>query len=418
MNVLVVGRGGREHSIVMKLVESSMVTKVYAAPGNGGMEGHATCIPIAETDIDRLIDFVKNNSIDFTIVGPETPLDLGIANRFQAEGLPIFAPTKEAALLEGSKSFAKEFMKRHHIPTAEYQTFTDAEKAKQYIDEKGAPIVVKADGLAAGKGVVVAETKEEAFDAIDAMLVSKVFAEAGTKIVVEEFLDGEEFSLMAFVHHERVYPMITARDYKRAFNNDEGPNTGGMGAYAPVPDVSEEILSFTTKEILERTAEGLVEEGRSFTGILYAGWIMTDNGTQVFEFNTRFADPETKVVLPLLNNYLLRVMLDVMNGVDPHLEWDTDSCVGVVLAAKGYPGKNCKKNIAIPPLEEADGAFTLFPGTKHTEDGLVSDGGRVLLVGGKNACIKKATKVAYLPLKGLPADAEFFYRNDIGYSER
>src|SRR5690625_1413631 len=297
MNVLVVGRGGREHSMIMKLTESEQVDKLYAAPGNGGMESQAECLNIDETDVDALVQFDKENQIDFTIVGPEKSLAKGIANRFQEEGLAIFAPRKEAALLEESKSFAKSFMKRHGIPTADYETFTDVHEAKSYIERKGAPIVVKADGLAAGKGVVVAQTKQEAMQALDDMLVSKVFSDAGSTVVVEDFLDGKEFSLMAFVHENQVYPMVTARDYKRAFDDDQGPNPRGMGAYAPGPDVSEETLAHTMEQVLQQAGGGMGDEGRSLTGILDAGMIMTAKGPQVIEYNTRFGEPETQVVV-------------------------------------------------------------------------------------------------------------------------
>lgn len=414
MNVLVVGRGGREHSIVMKLAESRQVDHLYVAPGNGGIEGQATCVDIDETDIEALLHFAKKKEVDFTIVGPEVPLAKGITNRFQEEGLAIFAPTKEAALLEGSKSFAKSFMKRHHIPTANYATFTDIDEAKQYIEEQGAPIVVKADGLAGGKGVVVAQTKQEAIQALDDMLVSKVFAEAGATVVIEEFLDGKEFSLMAFVHEDKVYPMITARDHKRAFDNDLGPNTGGMGAYAPVPDISEDALTYTIKEVLQRAADGLLEEGRSFTGILYAGLIMTASGPKVIEYNTRFGDPETQVVLPLLKNDLLQVLLDVKAGKDPNLAWHDESCVGVVLASRGYPSLPCEKNVQIPSFPSSEDSFTIYAGTKKTEKGLVADGGRVLLVGARDASLKGATAKAYRSFTTLPSDTGFFYRKDIG----
>lgn len=414
MNVLVVGRGGREHSLVMKLVESERVNKIYVAPGNGGIDGQAVCVNIAETNTKALVQFAKENKIDFTIVGPEMPLAKGITNYFQEEGLAIFAPTKEAALLEESKSFAKSFMKRHNVPTADYETFTNVEEARLYIEEKGAPIVVKADGLAAGKGVVVAQTKQEALQALDDMLVTKIFSEAGSTVVVEEFLDGEEFSLMAFVHENQVYPMVTARDYKRAFDNDEGPNTGGMGAYAPVPEITEEILTYTMKEVLQKTADGMLSEGRSFTGILYAGMIMTPNGPKVIEFNTRFGDPETQVVLPLLKNDLLQVMLDVKAGIDPRLEWHDESCVGVVLASKGYPAKSCEKNIRIPDFASGSQSFTVYAGTKKTDQGLVSDGGRVLLVGAKDSSLKQATEKAYHSFTSFPSHADFFYRKDIG----
>jgi len=378
------------------------------------MESQADCVNIDETDVDALVQFAKENQIDFTTVGPEKSLAKGIVNRFQEEGLEIFAPRKEGALLEESKSFAKSFMKSHGIPTADYETFTDVNEAKSYIERKGAPIVVKADGLAAGKGVVVAQTKQEAMQALDDMLVSKVFSDAGSTVVIEDFLDGKEFSLMAFVHENQVYPMVTARDYKRAFDDNLGPNTGGMGAYAPVPDVSEETLAYTMEKVLQKTADGMVDEGRSFTGILYAGMIMTSKGPKVIEYNTRFGDPETQVVLPLLKNDLLQVMLDVKIGKNPQLKWHDESCVGVVLASKGYPTKACDKHIQIPELASNKQSFIVYAGTKKSEQGLVSDGGRVLLVGAKDTSLKHATERVYHSFTTLPDNLDFFYRKDIG----
>src|SRR5690625_4123038 len=269
MNILVVGRGGREHSVIMYLEKSEQVQEIYAAPGNGGIENHATCVPIDEMDIAGLVQFATEKKIDLTIVGPESPLNAGITNAFQEAGLAIFAPTKEAALLEGSKDFAKEFMVKYGIPTASYETFTEPNAAKDYVKEKGAPIVIKADGLAEGKGVIVAETEKMALDAIDKLKVEGAFKGAGRKLVIEEFLEGREFSLIAFVHEHNVYPMIPARDHKRAYDNDEGPNTGGMGAFAPVPDISDDIINFATKEILQKAAEGLMKEVRSCTCIVY-----------------------------------------------------------------------------------------------------------------------------------------------------
>jgi phosphoribosylamine--glycine ligase len=413
MKILVVGSGGREHSMVMKLSKSDKVTEIYAAPGNGGMENDAVCIAIKEMDIDGLADFAKEKKIDLTIIGPEAPLNKGIANRFQEEDLRIFAPTKEAALLEGSKSYAKGFMKKYEIPTAGYETFTSIDDAKAYIEETGAPIVVKADGLAAGKGVVVAETKEQAYQAVEDMLVSKTFAEAGAKVVIEEFLDGKEFSLMAFVHENNVYPMVTARDHKRAFDHDRGPNTGGMGAFAPVKEITEEDLNFSIKNILQKTVDGMLKEDRSFTGILYAGLIMTEDGPKVIEFNTRFGDPETQVVLPLLKNDLEQVMLDVLDGKDPELEWKKESAVGVVVASKGYPG-SYQKGVAIPDLQSSDAAYVVHAGTKASENGFVSHGGRVLLVGATAADQEEAAGKVYETLKPHGDVEAFFYRSDIG----
>ncbi|MFD2629554.1 phosphoribosylamine--glycine ligase [Oceanobacillus kapialis] len=411
MNILVIGCGGREHSIVMKLSESERISKLFVAPGNAGMK-QAESVAIDEMNMEELVTFAKDKQIDLTIVGPENPLNEGIADSFIEAGLKVFAPQKAAALLEGSKSFAKEFMKKHAVPTAAYGTFTSADEAKMYIEKQGAPIVIKADGLAAGKGVIVAETQEQALAAVDEILVGKAFDGAGAKIVVEEFLSGKEFSLMAFVHEHNVYPMVPARDHKRAFDHDEGANTGGMGVFAPVPDVTADHLDFAMKEILQKTADGLMHEGRPFTGILYAGLMMTEDGPKVIEFNTRFGDPETQVVLPLLKNDLVQVLLDVMDGKDPGLEWEVASCVGVVLASQGYPG-SYSKGVAIPAISETD-TYTVHAGTKQVEDKLVSDGGRVLLVGAKDTSHEAAREKVYRALADVENGREFFYRTDIG----
>lgn len=413
MNVLVVGRGGREHSIVRKLAESDQVTKIYAAPGNAGIAQLAECVAIDEMDIDGLATFAKENKIDLTVVGPENPLNAGIANRFHEDDLKIFAPREEAALLEGSKSFAKDFMQKYGVPTAAYRVFTDAESAKAYITEQGAPIVVKADGLAAGKGVIVAMTVEEALEAVDEMLISKAFADAGSTIVVEEFLEGEEFSLMAFVHEDKVFPMVTARDHKRAYDGDEGPNTGGMGAFAPVDDVTQKDLDFAMEKILLRTAKGMISENRPFTGVLYAGLIMTKEGPKVIEFNTRFGDPETQVVLPLLKNDLFQVFMDVLDGKDPNLEWKNAASLGVVVASKGYPG-SYKKGNPLPALPEGNNPFTIHAGTKIEDGRLVSDGGRVLLIGAVESTKVEAAEKVYQALKTFKDSKDFFYRSDIG----
>lgn len=416
MRILVVGRGGREHSVIMQLEKSERVEEIYAAPGNGGIENHAQCVAIDEMDIDGLVAFAQENKIDLTIVGPENPLNAGIANAFLEKGLKIFAPTKEAALLEGSKDFAKQFMMNHDIPTAKYATFTKADDAKAYIEEEGAPIVIKADGLAEGKGVIVAETKEQALEAIDTLMVEDVFSGAGRKVVIEEFLEGREFSLIAFVHENNVYPMISARDHKRAYDYDEGPNTGGMGVFAPVPDITPDIEAYATKEVLQKAADGLMEEGRNFTGILYAGLMQTEAGTKVIEFNTRFGDPETQVVLPLLENDLVQVLEDVMAGENPKLVWKDAACVGVVLASKGYPN-TYEKGVILPENEAGENAFVIQAGTKQTKNGLVSNGGRVLLVGGLGDDLASARKAAYHSLEVYDSTDDFFYRTDIGITK-
>src|SRR5699024_9406574 len=336
---------------------------------------------IEEMNIDGLVQFALEKEIDLTIVGPENPLNAGIANAFKAKGLAVFAPTKEAAILEGSKDFAKQFMVKYGIPTADYQTFTDPVAAKEYIAEKGAPIVIKADGLAEGKGVIVSETDEAALAAVDTLMVEGAFKGAGQTVVVEEFLEGREFSLIAFVHEHGVYPMLAARDHKRAFDNDQGPNTGGMGAFAPVPDITEDIVDFTVEHILQKAADGLMEEGRPFTGILYAGLMQTATGTKVIEFNTRFGDPETQAVLPLLENDLVQVMVDVMAGKDPQLSWKEESCVGVVVASKGYPNAYDKGFLIPEKNKSSEDVFVVQAGTKKGNEGFVSNGGRVLFVG-------------------------------------
>lgn len=412
MKVLIVGRGGREHSLALHFKKSKRVKHLYAAPGNGGIEQIATCVSIDEMDIERLVEFAKEKQIDLTVVGPENPLNEGIANRFQEENLTIFAPTKEAALLEGSKSFAKQFMDKYNIPTASYKTFTHPEAAKDYIQTQGEPIVIKADGLAEGKGVVVAQTTEEAINAIDMMMIEKTFAEAGNTIVIEEFLAGREFSLMAFVHENNVFPMIAARDHKRAYDHDEGPNTGGMGSFAPVPDISEDIYNYTVENILQVAADGLVKEGRPFTGILYAGLMQTDKGTYVIEFNTRFGDPETQVVLPLLENDLAQVMLDVLAGEDPKLFWSDGACLGVVIASNGYP--NFYEKGKPIPLKEAEDIFIVHAGTKIEKDTLLSNGGRVLLVGSTAKHLSDAKSTVYNYLADYDLGENFFYRKDIG----
>lgn len=414
MKVLVVGKGGREHSVVMQLAKSSRVTDIFAAPGNPGMADHAMCVPIQEMQIEELAQFAVENEIDLTIVGPENPLNEGIANVFIDRGLDIFAPTKEAAILEGSKDFAKQFMQKYEIPTAAYQTFDNPEAAKDYIAEKGAPIVVKADGLAEGKGVIVAETDEEAIEAVDTLMLDGAFKGAGQTIVIEEFLEGREFSLIAFVHEHGVYPMVPARDHKRAFDEDKGPNTGGMGAFAPVPDITPDIVDYTTEHVLQKAADGLMQEGRPFTGILYAGLMQTEEGTKVIEFNTRFGDPETQAVLPLLENDLAQVIVDVMAGKDPELSWKTASCVGAVVASQGYPD-HYEKGFVIPAHENlTEEVFIVQAGTKMARETLVSNGGRVLFVGAVGEDMEKACDKVYDYLKIFDETDDFFYRSDIG----
>lgn len=413
MKVLVIGRGGREHSIALKFKEASSVSKIYVAPGNAGISSIATCVPIDELAITELIEFAKEKAIDLTIVGPEAALIEGIADAFTAAGLSIFAPTKAAAIIEGSKDFAKSLMKKYDIPTADYATFVDIEAAKSYIKSQGAPIVVKADGLAAGKGVVVAETEAEAIAAVEDMLVSKAFAEAGASVVIEECLEGKEFSLMSLVHNGRVYPLATARDHKRAFDDDAGPNTGGMGAYAPVDDVPEAALDFAITQIVQKTVDGMIAEGRSFTGILYTGLMMTEAGPKVIEYNARFGDPETQVILPLLENDFADVLQRILNDEVVELTWKPGYCVGVVVASAGYPG-DYDKGAAIPEIALNDKGYVVHAGTEFKDNVLVANGGRVLLVGAEDIDFVKARESVYEMLQAFEGNARFYYRTDIG----
>ncbi|TMU84792.1 phosphoribosylamine--glycine ligase [Bacillus sp. BHET2] len=415
MKVLVIGRGGREHAICKKFAESESVQEVFCAPGNAGIASIATNLPYNESDVNELIAFANKENIAFTFVGPENPLLDGIVNRFQEEGLKIFGPTKEAAIIEGSKSFSKELMKKYNIPTAKYEVFTSGEKAIDYVKEVGAPIVVKADGLAAGKGVVVAETEAEAISALEAMLLQEKFGDASTKVVVEECLFGEEFSLMAFVNGESVYPMVIAQDHKRAFDGDQGPNTGGMGAYSPVPQISDEVVEEAISTVLYPTAQAMVKENRSFTGILYAGLMLTSDGPKVIEFNARFGDPETQVVLPRLTSDFGLVVKNMIEGKPVQLQWSEDAVLGVVLAADGYPEKY-EKGISLPHLKETLNEQTLVyhAGTELNDEGtLVSNGGRVLLVASSAPSVAKAQSDVYAELAKIEWEG-LFYRRDIG----
>ncbi|GIN73269.1 phosphoribosylamine--glycine ligase [Bacillus sp. J14TS2] len=414
MNILVIGSGGREHALCKKIKGSKLVSKVYCAPGNGGISEDAILVPIQEMDFSSLIQFARDEKIDLTIVGPEVPLDAGIVDEFEAVGLRIFGPRKNAAILEGSKNFAKNLMKKYSIPTATYETFTSYEAAKAYVHENGTPIVIKADGLAAGKGVVVAMTEEEANQALEEMLINSKFGESSAKVVIEEFLEGEEYSLMAFVNGEAVYPMVIAQDHKRAFDGDQGPNTGGMGAYTPVPHISSLEVEKAVEEILRPTAKAMVQENRPFTGILYAGLIQTQQGTKVIEFNTRFGDPETQVVLERLETDLVQLLLDLLDEKTPELVWSDTAVVGVVLAAKGYPAEY-KKGVPLPELDFSGTNVSIYhAGTRRPvqEGPYYSNGGRLLLMAAKADSISAAVNQVYSEMANITED-EFFYRKDI-----
>ena len=416
MNVLVIGRGGREHAICRKLKDSSMVETVFAAPGNDGMVDVATCIQLDENDHEQLVQFAKEQQVGLTVIGPEIPLQAGLADKFLAAGLKVFGPTQAAAEIEASKSFAKELMKKYQIPTADYAVFTTYEEARRYVEEKGAPIVIKADGLAAGKGVTVALTLEEALQSLEEMLVGQKFGAASSRVVIEEFLSGEEFSLMAFVNGEKVIPLEIAQDHKRAFDGDLGPNTGGMGAYSPVPQIGNETVQIAIETVLKPAAKALVQEGRSFCGVLYAGLIKTENGPKVIEFNARFGDPETEVILPRLTSDLAEVILDMLDGKTPELVWDEQAMIGVVVAAKGYP-EQYEKGHVLTGLADLDreNVFVFHAGTYQKENGeFATAGGRVLLVGAKGETLEEASRKVYQELQEKLTCSGVFYRKDIG----
>lgn len=414
MNVLVIGSGGREHAIAKQFSISQSVEKVFVAPGNDGMRNDAEVVAIDAMDFAALAQFAKENAVALTFVGPEQPLAGGIVDFFTERGLRAFGPTKAAAQIEGSKSYAKDIMNKYNIPTAAHETFTEADKAVAYIKEQGAPIVIKADGLAAGKGVIVAMTEEEAIEAVQDMIGNQRFGESSSRVVVEEFLDGEEFSFMSFVHKGQIYPMVIAQDHKRAYDGDKGPNTGGMGAYSPVPQISQDVVDRSYKEIVEPTVAAMEQEGVSFTGILYAGLILTKTGAKVIEFNARFGDPETQVVLPRMASDFGAFMTALMDEKPFDLQWSEEAMLGVVIAAKGYPG-DVEKGNALPKLEALATSHAVFhAGTKLVDDKFVGNGGRVLLVGAKAATLKEAQEKVYA---GIATEewANFFFRTDIGW---
>ena len=414
MKLLVIGSGGREHAICRKLLEDPQVEAVFCAKGNPGMQKDGVqLVDIAEDNHPALIQFVKENQIDWTFVGPEIPLLNGIVDDFQAAGLKIFGPNQQAAMIEGSKDFAKQLMRDYHIPTAKYQTFSDFEAAKSYVLENGAPIVIKADGLAAGKGVVVAMTEQEALEALEDMLLDHKFGASSAQVVVEEFLAGEEFSLLSFVRENEVYPMVIAQDHKRIFDGDKGPNTGGMGAYSPVPQIPESMVQTAIKEIVQKAADGMVDRKTPFTGILYAGLIATKEGPKVIEFNARFGDPETQVVLPRLKTSLAQIIDDLLNNRQPDITWYDFATLGVVVAAPGYPA-DYEKNIVLPEMQNTEEQTVYYAGVTAKKEQLVSSGGRVFLVTSQGTNLADAQQKAYAYLNQYDL-SQFFYRKDIGF---
>ena len=414
MNILVIGSGGREHALYWKLSESPQTEQIYAIPGNPGMGASAA---IALDDHAAILRFVKEHEIGLVVVGPEVPLMNGLVDELEAAGIRAFGPRANAAEIEGSKSFAKDLMKKYGIPTARYEVFTAAESARAYIRQEGAPIVVKADGLAAGKGVIVAMTEQEALDAVDTIMEDHSFGDAGARVVIEEFMEGEEASLLAFTDGTTIRPMISAQDHKRAYDGDRGPNTGGMGTYAPAPVMTPEMTERAVEEILKPTIAAMAKEGRTYRGCLYLGLMVTADGPKVVEFNARFGDPETQVVLPLLDSDLVAIMCACADGTlaDVPIRWKDGAAVCVVLASGGYPG-HYEKGQEIHGLADAEamGALVFHAGTAMKDGKLITNGGRVLGVVGRGADISSAVDAAYAAATKI-SFKDAYYRKDIAH---
>jgi len=419
MKILLIGNGGREHALSWKLAQTSKVNTVYVAPGNAGtdLEDKIENVSINVEDIDGLLKFALENAIDLTVVGPEAPLVAGIVDVFEANSLRCFGPTKGAAQLEGSKAFSKDFFARHNIPTAKYANFTDTDEAIAYIKKQGAPIVVKADGLAAGKGVILAETENEAIDAVKDMLAGNSFGEAGHRVVIEEFLTGEEASIIVIADGENYLPMATSQDHKARDDGDKGPNTGGMGAYSPAPVVTTEISQKIMKDVIEPTIKGMADEGHSFTGFLYAGVMIDANGdSKVLEYNVRFGDPETQPIMMRLKSDLVDLLDAALDKRlnEKNIEWDQRSAVGVVLAAGGYPESYQKGDVITGIPGEDDSSKTFHAGTACAGDSIVTSGGRVLCTVGLGSSVSDAQSNAYNIVNKIQWN-NCYYRNDIAY---
>lgn len=405
--VLVVGSGGREHAIADKLYNEGH--EIFMAGHNPGVAIFGKCLDLSEKD---LVEFCKDEKIDLVAIGPEAYLVDGLVDVLEKENIRVFGPRKNAAILEESKAFAKDFMKKHKIPTADYQTFTDYEKALAYIENTTFPTVIKADGIAAGKGVLIVENIDQAREALKEVMVDKVFASAGSKVVVEEFLEGEEFSLLCFVSGEKIVPMKVVQDHKRAFDNDKGLNTGGMGAYLPVKDIGQADIDEAIDQIIKPTAAAMVKEGREFKGVLFAGLMKTKDGIKTIEYNVRFGDPETEVLLLSLKSSLYDIMNNVIDGDDFDIEWDDKSYIGVVLASKGYP-ENYDKNFEISGLDKVN-SKVFHMGTKLEDKKLLTNGGRVLIVCAEGDSLEEARAKAYEDIEKIECD-NLFYRKDIGH---
>lgn len=417
MKVLVVGGGGREHAIIASVAKSQKVDKIYCAPGNAGIAALAECVDISVMDFDKLVDFAKKEAVDFVIIGPDDPLAAGIVDAFEAAGLRVFGPRANAAIIEASKAFSKDLMKKYNIPTAAYETFSSADEALAYLETSKFPIVLKADGLALGKGVLICNTKEEAQEGVKTLMLDKQFGSAGDRIVVEEFLVGREVSVLCYCDGNTIKPMTSAQDHKRAKDGDQGLNTGGMGTFSPSPFYTEEVDTFCKEKVYQATMDAMKAEGRSFTGILFVGLILTEDGPKVLEFNARFGDPEAQVVLPRMKNDIIDVMEACVDGklVDVELEFEDNAAVCVVLASDGYP-EGYEKGKVIRGFENFDGKdgyYCFHAGTKMAEEGIVTNGGRVLGITAKGSDLKEARKNAYEATKWIEF-ANKYMRNDIG----
>ncbi len=413
MKILVVGGGGREHAIIKKLKENKEIEQIFALPGNGGMKDDATCVDIAATDLDRIVDFAVENAIDYAVVAPDDPLVLGLVDRLNQKGIDCFGPKKDAAIIEGSKAFSKDLMKKYGIPTAKYEIFNSEEKAVEYLKTCDMPIVIKADGLALGKGVIIAKTLKEATDAVHSMMSDKVFGKSGDNVVIEEFLEGPEVSVLSFVDGQNVVPMISSMDHKRAHDNDEGLNTGGMGTIAPNPYYTEEIAKTCMEEIFLPTVNAMKKEGREFKGCLYFGLMITKNGPKVIEYNCRFGDPETQVVLPLLESDLLTIMKATTYGTldKTEVKFAKNSACCVIMASNGYPEKY-EKGYEIT-IDESVKEDVYVAGAKLVDGKLLTNGGRVLGITAVGENLQQAIKEAYNKVKYV-SFGNAYYRKDIG----
>ncbi|MBD7970052.1 phosphoribosylamine--glycine ligase [Paenibacillus gallinarum] len=415
MDILVIGAGGREHAIVWSLSKSEKVNTIYCAPGNAGISQIAQCVPIGVHEFEKLADFAIQKEVGLVVVGPDDPLADGIVDVFEAKNIPVFGPRKNAAEIEGSKAFMKDLLRKYNIPTAAYEKFDNYEAALDYLRSRPVPIVIKADGLAAGKGVTVAYTREEAETALHLMMVEKTFGEAGTNVVIEEFLEGQEMSILAFVDGETVRCMPAAQDHKPVYDGDKGPNTGGMGTYSPLPHIDQAIIDKAIETIVVPTAKAMVSEGRPFRGVLFAGLMISPDGTpKTVEFNARFGDPETQVVLPRLRTDLLDIFLAAVNGTlaDIDIQWSDEAAVCVILASGGYPA-SYPKGIVISGLEQAGDALVFHAGTAKNDAGeYVTSGGRVLGVVGRGTSIEEARNNAYTATKQITFEGKH-QRSDI-----